>query len=67
MTAHGKGKFYPRRAAAIAAEKRPKADGVRKIDVGCIQINLYYHPEAFESREEAFDPAANSLYAADLL
>lgn len=67
VTAHGEGKFYPTRAAAIAAVKRLKADGVRNIDVGCMQINLYYHPEAFDSLEEAFDPAANSLYAAELL
>ncbi len=67
VTAHGKGKFYPTRAAAIAAVRQLKADGVRNIDVGCMQINLYYHPEAFDSLEEAFDPAANSGYAADLL
>lgn len=66
VTAHGKGKFYPTRAAAIAAVRRLKAHGVRNIDVGCMQINLYYHPKAFDLLEQAFDPAANTRYAARL-
>ena len=66
VTAHGTGKFYPTRKAAIAAVRRLKAAGTRNIDVGCMQINLYYHPHAFDSLEEAFDPRANSRYAARL-
>lgn len=64
--AHGKGHFFPTKAAAITAVRKLQADGVRNIDVGCIQVNLKYHPKAFENLEEAFDPAANALYAAQL-
>jgi hypothetical protein len=46
---------------------RLQARGVRNIDVGCMQVNLHYHPDAFASLEEAFDPAANVAYAADFL
>jgi hypothetical protein len=41
--------------------------GVRNIDVGCMQINLYYHSDAFSSLEEAFDPLTNVSYAASYL
>ena len=66
VTARGKGEFYPSREHAIAAVQRLKREGVRNIDVGCMQINLLYHPEAFDSLDEAFDPDANTRYAADL-
>ena len=42
-------------------------DGVRNIDVGCMQINLYYHSDAFASLDEAFDPLTNVSYAASFL
>jgi soluble lytic murein transglycosylase-like protein len=40
---------------------------VRSIDVGCLQVNLMYHPEAFASLEAAFDPRGNANYAARFL
>jgi hypothetical protein len=39
----------------------------RSIDVGCFQINLMYHPEAFDTIEQAFDPLRNARYAAQFL
>lgn len=41
--------------------------GIRNIDVGCMQINLYFHGDAFESLEDAFDPLTNVTYAATYL
>ena len=41
--------------------------GLRSVDVGCFQINLAWHPEAFASLAEAFDPQANARYAAMFL
>jgi hypothetical protein len=32
-----------------------------------MQVNLMYHPEAFASLEQAFDPVANATYAAGFL
>lgn len=66
VMARGKGVFYPSKAAAIAAVRKHQADGVENIDVGCMQVNLKYHPEAFADLNEAFDPASNARYAADL-
>ena len=66
VMAHGKGRFYPSKAAAIAAVRKLQADGLKNIDVGCMQVNLKYHPKAFDSLEDAFDPAINARYAAGL-
>lgn len=67
INAEGRGSFFPDKAAAIAAVRALQAEGVRSIDVGCMQINLRHHPAAFASLEEAFDPLANARYAARFL
>jgi len=67
VNAEGRGSFYPDKPAAIAAVRALQAQGVRSIDVGCLQINLRHHPNAFASLEEAFDPLANARYAARFL
>ena len=67
INAAGIGAFYASKADAIAAVQRLLARGVRSIDVGCMQVNLMFHPKAFASLDEAFDPRANALYAARFL
>ncbi len=67
VTAGGEGRFLPSKAAAIAEVERLRAQGVTNIDVGCMQINLYYHPQAFDSLEQAFDPGRNVAYAIGFL
>lgn len=67
VTADGVGTFYPTKAAATQAAQALQVRGVMSIDVGCMQVNLLSHPMAFRSLNEAFDPAANALYAARFL
>ena len=67
VMAEGRGRYLPTKAAAIAEVRDLQASGIRNIDVGCMQINLSYHPDAFASLEDAFDPAINVAYAADYL
>lgn len=67
VMAEGKGRFLPSKDDAVATVRRLQAEGVRNIDVGCMQINLRYHPDAFADLEQAFDPAANAGYAATYL
>jgi hypothetical protein len=67
VTAEGVGVFYPGKAEAIRAVQALQARGVLSIDVGCLQVNLLHHPGAFRDLDEAFDPAANTLYAARFL
>ncbi len=65
--AEGRGRYLPNKGAAIAEVEALQARGVRNIDVGCMQINLRYHPDAFDNLEAAFDPATNVEAAARLL
>ncbi len=67
VMAEGRGRYLPNRRSAIAEVRRLQARGVRNIDVGCMQINLHWHPEAFENLQQAFDPAYNVAYAAAFL
>ena len=67
INAEGQGRFFPNAPAAIAAVRELQGRGVRVIDVGCMQINLHHHPQAFANLEEAFDPTANARYAAAFL
>ena len=67
INADGVGAFFANKAEAIAAVQALQARGVRSIDVGCMQVNLMFHPAAFASLEEAFDPRANAWYAAHFL
>ena len=67
VTADGVGTFYPAKPQAIAAVQALRARGINSIDVGCMQINLLYHPAAFRDLDEAFDPAVNTAYAARFL
>lgn len=67
INVEGVGSFYDTKADVIAAVQAHQARGVRSIDVGCMQVNLMYHPAAFADLETAFDPAANAAYAAQYL
>ncbi len=67
VMAEGEGRFLPTKQAAIAEVTKLRARGVRNIDVGCMQINLLAHPDAFATLEEAFDPRTNVAYAARFL
>jgi hypothetical protein len=67
VTARGEGRFFATKQSAIAATRKLIAQGVSNIDVGCMQINLHYHPRAFPDLDAAFDPARNAAYAASFL
>ncbi len=67
INAEGIGQFFPTKAQAIAAVMALQARGVRSIDVGCLQVNLMFHPDAFATLDQAFDPASNARYAARFL
>ncbi len=63
----GKGHFFGNKEEAIKAVQRLKDAGVTNIDVGLMQVNLYYHGKAFTDLDHAFDPKANIEYAAKFL
>jgi hypothetical protein len=67
INAAGAGQFFETRQQAVAAVKALRVRGISSIDVGCLQVNLMYHPRAFATVEEAFDPWANAEYASRFL
>ncbi|MEE9140158.1 MAG: murein transglycosylase [Alphaproteobacteria bacterium] len=67
INAGGQGRVFASKEAAIAAVKKLRARGVTSVDVGCMQVNLHFHPDAFEDLEAAFEPARNVAYATRFL
>lgn len=67
VNAQGKGYYFANKREAVRAVADFRSKGVKSIDVGCMQINLLYHPEAFRNLEQAFEPKYNVGYAAKFL
>ncbi len=63
----GRGSYLSSEAAAIATVHALRAAGRKAVDLGCFQVDLFYHPEAFPTLEAAFDPDANARAAARIL
>ncbi|MBL6082732.1 transglycosylase SLT domain-containing protein [Belnapia sp. T18] len=63
----GTGYFFASSEQAVAAVRNFRSRGIQSIDVGCAQVNLMHHPAAFSNLESAFDPQANTDYAARFL
>lgn len=55
------------KTAALQAFRNAQRGGAKLIDVGCMQINHYYHGKNFHSVEEMLDPEQNVRYAARFL
>jgi hypothetical protein len=67
IDANGAGRMYDSAPSAIQAAAAFEAAGINSLDIGCLQVNLAQHPDAFQSLAQAFDPAANADYAAAFL
>lgn len=63
----GAGRFLASAEDAVAAVQALQAGGVQSVDVGCFQINLLHHPDAFPNLASGFDPLANAHAAARFL
>lgn len=67
ITSKGKGYHFKTRNEALEFAKAQIALGNNNIDVGCMQVNMKYHPNAFSSIEEAISPKHNVAYGAKFL
>jgi hypothetical protein len=67
FNAAGEGRYAATRAEAVAEVQARLATGARSIDIGCMQVNLQHHPDAFPSVEAGFEPATNVAYAVRFL
>jgi hypothetical protein len=63
----GQGRYFDSKAAAIAGVLDLQMRGIQSIDVGCFQVNLMFHANAFASLEGAFDVVSNARAAAQFL
>nr|WP_247744550.1 lytic transglycosylase domain-containing protein [Sulfitobacter sp. R18_1] len=67
VNAAGEGRLFDSRNAALDWIAERQARGIRSIDVGCMQINMRWHPDAFDNPAQGFDPRVNVDYAARFL
>jgi hypothetical protein len=68
VDADGQGAFFATKEQAVGWSRDALAAGtVTFLDVGCMQVDLRMHPDAFADLEQAFDPVANAAYGARFL
>lgn len=64
VNVEGEGYYFSTRTEAVLFVKKQLLSGKENIDIGCMQINLKHHPDAFRTLEQAFDPTINVDYGA---
>jgi len=67
LNIEGSSEFPPSAAAAKADVLEARRQGKKLIDIGCMQINQYYHGSKFASVDHMLQPRANVQYAARFL
>ena len=55
--------YFDSKTQAVQWVRDAMARGITSIDTGCLQVNLFFHPRAFETIDDAFDPRRNADYA----
>jgi hypothetical protein len=63
----GKAYYYASKEDAVTSVKQLQNTGNNNIDIGCMQINLLHHPDAFRNIDQGFEPKDNIEYAASFL
>lgn len=67
LNVSGKSYRYDDRLAALAAIENLRVDGATGFDVGCFQINVFWHAGEFADLADMLDPWQNADYAARFL
>jgi soluble lytic murein transglycosylase-like protein len=67
LNIEGKTVFTASEAEAMKSFHTARKGGAKLIDLGCMQINHYYHGSEFTSVEQMLEPHANVEYAAKFL
>jgi soluble lytic murein transglycosylase-like protein len=67
LNIEGKSSFFESKTEAIIAFKQAQRAGKRLIDLGCMQVNHFYHSSEFSSVAAMLDPRTNVRYAARFL
>lgn len=67
MNIEGKAYFGNSTQDVLVHFANARAEGAKLIDLGCMQINYYFHGDQFASPTEMLDPRKNVEYAARFL
>lgn len=67
LNIEGKAVFARSMDDAIRTFERARNNGVKLIDLGCMQINHHYHADQFDNVRQMLDPRRNVEYAARFL
>lgn len=68
INVQGKGFLFATKQQAITAAKMYLAQGITSFDVGCMQLNWYWHKDKFDNvLEKAFDPHTNITVGANYI
>jgi hypothetical protein len=67
VQSEGQSYYFASKSEAVKWVHAAQARGDTSIDTGCMQVNLQYHPHAFATVDDAFDPTLNADYAAHFL
>ena len=63
----GIGKFFDSKDLVLRFVDTHLKQGKKNIDMGCMQVNYMYHPNAFTNLSLAFDPEENVKWSASLI
>lgn len=63
----GEGSWFDAAELALNHAEQALDGGVENIDIGCFQLNYYWHRGGFSSLEAMIEPEANAQYAASHL
>lgn len=63
----GQGKYFNTMHEAVVAARNAMNRGAGNVDIGCMQISMKHHPDAFASLTDAFSPEKNVAYGAKFL
>jgi len=67
LNIEGKAVFAKSSREALHIFQAARKQGAKLIDLGCMQINHYYHGKKFSSPQAMLEPSANVAYAAKFL
>lgn len=67
LNIEGRAVFARSTQEALNEFEKARGDGVKLIDLGCMQINHHYHSAKFQSVRQMLDPRLNVDYAARFL
>jgi len=67
INVEGKGYHFATKEEAIKRVRELQVQGIKSIDVGCMQVSLKFHGDSFDNLEDAFSPEKNVEYSAQFL